>query len=175
MLLFEIHNIAYGWFEVCFLPHSNKACIIENSDYLNCDAPKLLLGSLADLADGVRKEQWLCWQDEPGAHIIHLSLSEENITVGIYSTDKTSKELPYSGDTLKQEIKECRFCNDFEVSYLIDEVLTQFSLYEKGNGLKLYNEHWGNFPQKEYDRLKIYAERLNQKRDKYDEMFFFSY
>ena len=84
MNVFEIHKIHWGWFEVCFTPHTEKQGLLTNSDYLGCDAPALFLEALGDLLEGKSCEKWLCWQDEPGAYILHIGMVEKDISVEIF-------------------------------------------------------------------------------------------
>lgn len=174
MNTFEIHSIRYGWFQVCFTPHDEKQGWLTNSDYLQCDAPALFLDALANILEKCSNEEWLCWQDEPGAYILRLALEDGNIAVEIF-TGKDSLYLPYRGAELANEEKEIYYVNCFEIDKLLDDVLTEFSLYEKGNGLRLYNKHWGDFPQKEYHRLRQCAREIDKTLGNYDKMFCFSY
>lgn len=174
MLLFEIHRIAYGWFEICLSPHKDSAFLL-NSRFMDCDAPRLLLDSLAAIAEGTSRSEWLCWQDEPGAFILHLEADDKNITTEVYRAARESMELPFNGEILKQDAKKLVYSNSFELRRLIDDVLVQFSLYENGNGLALYQRHWSKFPQSEYDRLRACAEKINADLKKYDKMLCLSY
>lgn len=175
MNVFEIHKIRWGWFEVCFTPHAEKQGFLTNSDYLQCDAPALLLEALGDLLEGKSREKWLCWQDEPGAYVLHIGIEEKNFSVEIYYSKKDSLDLPFSGEELADDLDELVYSEVFEARNLLDDVLTEFGLYENGNGLRLYNKHWGDFPQKEYHRLRQCARELDKTLGKYDKMFCFSY
>lgn len=152
MNVFGIHGIHDGWFEVCFTPHGEKQGWLVNSDYLGCDAPAFFLDALADILEEKSTEEWLCWQDEPGAYILRLAFEDEKINVEIF-LGKDSLELPYRGAELAAEQKEFYYANSFEIKQLLNDVLVSFALYENGNGLALYNKHWGEFPEKEYKRL----------------------
>lgn len=175
MNTFEIHRIRYGWFQVCFTPHDEKKGWLTNSDYLQCDAPALFLDALANILEKNSREEWLCWQDEPGAYILRLALENGKVAVEIFIAEKDSLDLPYSGTELASEEKVFEYGNSFEIKQLLNDVLTEFSLYENGNGLRLYNMHWGDFPQKEYHRLRQCARELNKTLGTYDKMFCFSY
>ena len=170
MNVFEIHRIRYGWFEVCFTPHDEKKGWLCNSDYLQCDAPKYFLDALADILEEKTAEEWLCWQDEPGAYILRLALESGKIAAEIFNAPD-SFELPYRGNELAAAEKEFEYRNSFEIKELLDDVLTEFSLYENGNGLALYNKHWDVFPEKEFQRLKSFAVRFNKGLDKYHKLF----
>lgn len=174
MNIFEIHGIRYGWFEVCFTPHDDKQGFLRNSDYLGCDAPMLFLDALADILEEKSSEEWLCWQDEPGAYILRLSFEDGKVNVEIF-LGKDSLWLPHRGAELAKEQKEFFYENSFEIKQLLEDVLTEFSLYENGNGLRLYNKHWGDFPQKEYDRLRQCAEEINKTLGEHKKMFCLSY
>ena len=175
MNTFEIHGIRYGWFQVCFTPHGEKQGWLTNSDYLQCDAPALFLEAVANILEKKSHEEWLCWQDEPGAYILRLALDGEKAAVKIFIAEKDSLDLPYSGAELAREEKTIEYENSFEIKTLLNDVLVEFSLYENGNGLALYNKHWGEFPEKEYRRLKKFAEEFNKGLDKYSRMFCLTY
>ncbi len=175
MNVFEIHGIRYGWFEVCFTPHDEKHGWLTNSDYLGCDAPALFLDALADILEKKTAEEWLCWQDEPGAYILRLALEGGKISVEIFLAEKDSMDLSHRGAELAFEEKTLEYGNLFEIKELLDDVLVEFSLYENGNGLALYNRHWGDFPEKEYRRLKKFAAGFNKGLDKYGKLLCLTY
>ncbi len=175
MNVFEIHGIRYGWFEVCFTPHDEKHGWLTNSDYLGCDAPALFLDALADILEEKTPEEWLCWQDEPGAYILRLALEGGKISVEIFLAEKDSMDLSHRGAELAFEEKTLEYGNLFEIKELLDDVLVEFSLYENGNGLALYNKHWGKFPEKEYRRLKKFAAGFNKGLDKYGKLLCLTY
>lgn len=174
MNVFEIHGIRWGWFKVCFTPHDEKQGFLRNSDYLGCDAPMLFLDALANIFEKKSNEEWLCWQDEPGAYILRLFPEDDKIKVEIF-LGKESLDLPYRGAELAAEPKEPYYENSFEIKQLLDDVLVAFSLYENGNGLKLYNKHWGEFPEKEYKRLRNFAAEYNKGLDKYGKLYGLTY
>lgn len=161
MNVFEIHGIHDGWFEVCFTPRDEKQGWLVNSDYLGCDAPMLFLDALADILEEKSTEEWLCWQDEPGAYILRIVPENGKINVKIF-IGKDSDGLPYRGRELAAEQKEFYYEDSFEIKQLLDDVLVSFSHYENGNGLALYNKHWGEFPEKEYQRLKKFAAEFDK-------------
>ena len=176
MNVFEIHKIGYGWFEVCFTPHAEKQGWLINSDYLCCEAPTNFLNALADIFEGKIKEEWQCWQDEPGAYILHMELVESELLVEIFGSKSDSEYLnEHRGEKLIPEVDELIYRDTFEPQYLLDDVITQFSLYENGNGLRLYEKNWGNFPKVEYHRLRKCAAEINNTLDKYRKMFCFKY
>lgn len=175
MNVFEIHKIRWGWFVVCFTPHAENRGFLTNSDYLGCDAPAMFLEALANILEARSKDEWLCWQDEPGASVLHIGASDKGLSVEIFYSGKDSLELPFGGKELVSEADELIYQNVFETQYLLDDVLTEFGLYENGNGLRLYNKHWGGFPQKEYHRLRKCAQELDKTLDKYHKMFCLGY
>ena len=175
MNVFEIHGIRYGWFEVCFTPHGEKKGWLMNSDYLECDAPKLFLEALADILENKSSEEWLCWHDEPGAYILRISLEAGKVAMEIFTADKDALDLPYKGEVLAAEKKTLEYENTFEIKQLLDDVLVEFSLYENGNGLALYKKHWGEFPEKEFGRLKKIAVKFNNEADKNHKLYCLTY
>lgn len=175
MNVFEIHGIRYGWFEVCFTPHDEKKGRLINSDYLQCDAPKHFLDALANILEEKTREEWLCWQDEPGASILRIALEQGKIAVEIFNAEKDSFDLPQCGAELAHEEKTFEYGNLFEIKQLLDDVLVEFSLYENGNGLALYNKHWDEFPEKEFGRLKKFAAEFNKSLEKNHKLFCLTY
>ncbi len=178
MNTFEIHKIRYGWFEVCFTPHAEKQGWLTNSDYLQCEAPTNFLNALSDIFEGKTTEEWQCWQDEPGAYILHIELVEGEILVEIFGSKSDSEYLNedrHRGEKLISEVDELFYRETFEPQYLLDDVITEFSLYENGNGLRMYEKHWGKFPKVEYHRLRKCAAEINNTLDKYSKMFCFKY
>jgi len=149
-MLFKILSIYYGWFEIDF----NRGFILTNSDYLDCDAPRLLLEALCDLLESKITEAWLCWQDEPGACILNLEKQGDKLVIKIYNTNKESFDLDYSGVTLSKHTSECLFRTEAELKDSAKSILEEFELYENGNGRQRYNSNWGDFPQQQYERLK---------------------
>lgn len=174
MNTFEIHGIRYGWFQVCFTPHDEKHGWLTNSDYLQCDAPRLFLNALANILEEKSAEEWLCWQDEPGAYILRLALEAGKVAVEIFLAPD-SIEMPYRGAELASAEKVFDYKNSFDIKRLLDDVLVQFSLYENGNGLRMYEKHWDKFPMVEYHRLRKCAAEINNTMDKYSKMFCFEY
>lgn len=150
-MLFQILSITHGWFEVDF----NRQFVLTNSDFMGCDAPALLLDALGNLFECKATVQWLCWQDEPGAYILRLERDGEQLSIEIFDADKDSYHLDYSGANLERHIVKILYKTDDNIKNLIEAVTTEFSLYENGNGQQRYRHHWGDFPQKQYDRLRL--------------------
>jgi len=44
---------------------------------------------------------------------------------------------------------------------LIDSIVTEYALYETGNGRDYYEANWEDFPQVEYNKLKKIAFELD--------------
>lgn len=158
MNVFKIESIEYGWFNIRI-----GKCYIECSDYLSCDSPKMFLRAIISLANNDTKEEWLCWQNEPGAEIMHLKKENDNLKIQLFGATTDSFELELTGKELKCYCGESRGNFDVKLLALIDDILVEFSLYEKGNGLLLYSKHWEDFPQREFDSLKAIAHILVKK------------
>ena len=56
----------------------------------------------------------------------------------------------------------------------LDNLVTEFSLYENGNGLCLYQENWMNFPSEEFHILKDLARSMVKNKED-SELFFNTY
>lgn len=150
-MLFKIVSISHGWFQVDF----NRQFLLTNSDFLNCDAPALLLEAVGNLMEYGTAVQWLCWQNEPSAYILKLERKGNQLIGQVYDTDAESTELDYSGQGLADYITECVFCFEEEMNQAAKTIADEFSLYEKGNGREQYCRHWSAFPDKEYGRLHM--------------------
>lgn len=149
-MLFKILSITHGWFEVDF----NRQFVLTNSDFMGCDAPTLFLNALGELFENKAAVQWLCWQDEPGAYILRLERDGERLIIEIFDAVKDSAHLEYSGACLEEEIGK-RLCQaDVPLKNFAAAVTAEFGLYENGNGRQHYQDHWGDFPQEEYNRLQ---------------------
>lgn len=156
-MLFKILSISHGWFDIDI----NRQFVLVNSDYLGCDAPALLLEALGNLMEQTQTVQWLCWQDEPGAYILKLERNDDKLIGRVYDTDTDSFGLDYSGMGLANEAKECVFVFEEKILKAVTAIYEEFNLYEKGNGRLRYLRHWGDFPDKEYGRIKMLLHQSN--------------
>ena len=140
MKCFKIDSIGYGWFEFRIGMY-----YVETSDFLGYDMPTEFLNKLIKVLKGSSKE-WVYVMNEPGADILEILRSDNMITVNSFSMNKPSTELS----------------SEIEV--------TEYSLYENGNGRKCFDLNWGGYPQKEYDELKRIAIEINKNQGKYDKL-----
>lgn len=166
MKIFKINSIEYGWFEIRLGKY-----YIECSDFLGCDSPKYLLGAVLDLLEKKSSEEWICWQDEPGACIMQINIEDGKFKFNVYDSAKNSDELERTGISLKENCEKCWLSINIEISLMVDNLVAEFSLYENGNGLLMYEKHWADFPKNEYKRLKDYALKLEEKLDSYSGLF----
>lgn len=156
MRSFKIESIEYGWFEF----RIGKDHVVA-SDYLGYDISKELLVKLLKVLKGSSKE-WVYIMNEPGASIMGLSMVHNQIAINIYSMNKPSYDL---GNEIEEELrnmKECEYSAEIDKNELVDAVVTDYSLYENGNGRCYYETNWGEFPQCEYDELKKIAFEINK-------------
>ncbi len=164
MKCFKIESIEYGWFECRIGKH-----YVEASDYLGYDMPKEFLSKLIKVLKGSLKK-WIYVMNEPGATIIELMPMDDTITISAYSMNKPSYNL---SPIIEEEIKnkgECDFSLVISKSELIDSVVTEYSLYENGNGRSYYETNWGDYPQNEYNELKKIAFEMNRNLREYDSL-----
>ena len=159
MRCFKIESIEYGWFE-CRIGKYR----IDASDYLGYDISKEFLMKLLKLLKGSSKE-WIYEMNEPGASMIELSLTEDTITVSVYRMNKTSSDLSKETEDEIQNCEECKYSISIDKSELVDAIVTEYSLYETGNGRRYYEINWGDFPQIEYNELKCIAFEINKNRN----------
>lgn len=150
-MVFKIISISHGWFEVDI----NREFVLVNSDFLSCDAPALLLDALGNLVEGTDSVQWLCWQNEPGAYILKLEQKDSRLVWEVWDTDADSTELDYCQGNLDSHATECVYRLEEDLYKAAEAVESEFSLYENGNGSQRYRAHWGDFPHREFGRLKM--------------------
>jgi hypothetical protein len=123
----------------------------------------LLLDALCNLLEDKVDKEWLCWQDEPGANILKLDKTDEQLSIEIYATDKDSCDLAHSGVTLSKHVTECLYKTKEDLKKCAEAIYMEFELYEYGIGRKRYEKNWGTFPP-QYFRLR---ELLKQKNTSY--------
>ena len=170
MNIFKINAIQYGWFEVRFGNYD-----MECSDYLDYNTPQILLKAVLHLLEKKSSEEWICWQNEPGASIMQLSIVEQKIKLQVYDCDKAAYELETTGDSLKRNCGSCEMSMDVEIYKIVDDLVAEFSLFENGNGLSMYEKHWMEFPKEEYQRLKNYAYELQERLGSTETLFCITY
>ena len=98
------------------------------------------------------------------------ALKQELVIFAEYDSLKTSYELNL--DEKKENCGKYIYTVDVDVQNVVDGLVTEFSLYENGNGRTLYEKHWMEFPKDEYEELKLYAFELQKNTRKYDELFY---
>lgn len=160
---FKINSISYGWFDVCIASN-----LIEVSDFLNYDMPQKFLSKVIRVLNE-STEEWLYLMNEPGASMLHIYLKNNWIHFAEYSLSVDSTELNDEDEEAdRDKCEECRFDVAIDIQNAVDGIVTEFSLYENGNGRMLYEQHWDAFPAKEFEKLKEYAFRLQEKAGEYD-------
>lgn len=154
MYAFEISYIKAGWFEVKISLDSEEI-IITNSDYLDNDAPAILLKNISNLLENRTTEAWLCWQDEPGAFIWSLKNVDDTLFISISIAMKDSMQLNYEGETLRdEEVYKVIAEISIPLYTFAKEVYDAFYLYSSGEKLEQYEGGWMPFPADELSRLK---------------------
>ena len=109
--------------------------------------------------------------NEPGAAILHIYLKNERVHFAQYNLSVASDELNCEDEAAEQDkCEKCWFDIPVDIQNTVDGIVTEFSLYENGNGRRLYEKHWGAFPTKEYKELKEYAFHLQEKAGKYNDL-----
>lgn len=147
--IFKISAIEHGWFGIKIGEN-----YIECSNYLGYDIPKMLLKIFSNLFEKKSHKEWLCWQNEPGAYIMQLTAWGGVLTIKVYSSKAEAYKIGTSEDSLKPNCNECLFEAGFDFTAAARSLLKEFALYENGNERLLYEKHWMEFPQKEYEALK---------------------
>ena len=162
---FKINNISYGWFDMCIGPHLSTA-----SDFLGYDMPKKFLYKVLRVIKG-NTEEWLYLMDEPGAGILHIYMKDGKVHFAEYSLSVSSDELSYEDEEAEQDkCEKCWYDIAVDIQNTVDGIVTEFSLYENGNGRILYEKHWGAFPAEEFEKLKEYAFQLQENAGEYDNL-----
>jgi len=164
MKCFKIEEISYGWFEFRIGQY-----LAGVSDFLGYDMPREFLSKLVRVLENSSKER-IYLMYEPGAELMEIFPQGEKIAVKIYSMNKQSAELSPVIEEETGSIGGCKFSGEFTKASLTDDVVTEFSLYEKGNGRRCYAKNWGEFPQKEYDELKRIAFEINKNQSEYNSL-----
>lgn len=164
MKCFKIESIEYGWFECRIGKY-----YIEASDYLGYDMPKEFLSKLIKVLKKSSKE-CIYVMNEPGATMIELIPVDDTISISAYSMNKPSYDLSHNIEEEIKNIGECDFSIAVVKLELIDCVVTEYSLYENGNGRSYYETNWGDYPQNEYDELKRIAFETNKNLREFDSL-----
>ncbi|MBR1737287.1 MAG: hypothetical protein IJ736_09770 [Firmicutes bacterium] len=169
---FKIRKLMYGWMIIGI----GEDHLIEASDFLGYDLPKKFLEKMIRLIRHESSEGLLHWQNEPGACIMCIENTDETICFSLYESKKDSDELdPYDERKEWQSCGNKIFSYDVKINDALDGIVAEFSLYENGNGRKMYEKHWGDFPQEEYDELKKIASEINKNCGRYDKLFCMTY
>ncbi len=156
MKCFKIDSIEYGWFEFRVGSYD-----IEASDYLGYDISGEFLSKLIKVLDCQSKER-IYIMHEPGAELMELESADDKIIISIYPLDKECYDLSADIEKEAENKGECCYSFKYDKAELLDCVVTEYSLYENGNGRRYYELNWGEFPQGEYDELKKIAFEINK-------------
>ena len=156
MKCFKIDSIEYGWFEFRIGMY-----YVEASDFLGYDIPTEFISKLIKVLKESPKE-WVYVMNEPGADIMEILRSDNAIIINVYSMNKPSSELSRDIEEELKNIGNCEFSISFKIPELVDAVVTEYALYENGNGRKYFEMNWGGYPQREYDELKRIAFEINK-------------
>ncbi len=109
---------------------------------------------------------------EPCADILHIVKEKNEIKLELFDTIEESYEIDLNN--MKPYCKKCYATYQTEWITFLDNLVTEFSLYENGNGLCLYQENWMNFPSKEFHILKDLARSMVKNKED-SELFFNTY
>lgn len=149
---------------MCIVSHP-----VEVSDFLSYDMPQKFLSKIIRVLNE-NSEEWLYLMNEPGAALLHIYLKDGRIHFAAYGLSVDSTELNEDEEADRDKCEECWFDVDVDIQNIVDGIVTEFSLYENGNGLMLYEKHWDVFPEKEFRELKEYAFQLQEKAEKYNSL-----
>lgn len=164
---FKIDRIMHGW--INFRLGDN---LLEASYFLNYDLPKKLIEKIINLIKNKSDEEWLYLQNEPGAEIMCIDKTDNAVCFTCYDCKKESYELDQRNESREQFCcTDKLFSINIDTYDIIDSIVSEFSLYEDGNGRMLYEYHWGGFPIKEYNEIKSIALDIDSKNNNAIKMF----
>jgi hypothetical protein len=101
-------------------------------------------------------EDWLCWQDEPGANILYLLKFGEQLSLEVYETEIS--DLAHRGISLNEYMIKRVYKATGSLRKIAEAVYLEFELYEYGIGRKRYEKNWGVFPMQYYRLRKLLRE-----------------
>jgi hypothetical protein len=103
----------------------------------------------------IRKGQWLCWHDEPGAVIWNIKNKEDILHMTIAESEKDSYQLLDREDSLSNEpLYEMLIEFSIPLYTFGKEVYDEFYKYSYGDSLELYEQEWMEFPAEELKQLR---------------------
>ena len=164
---FKILGIDYGWFYMWIGPNH----MIEGSDYLGYDLPKLFLSKVWNVLQKDGNEEWLYLMDEPHGYIMRIAYDAGRVHLSEYPLTKECHHLSHKEEDEKDNCGECIFRKDWEMEDFVDSLVSEFYLYENGNARELYELHWMPFPDEEYEKLKKLAFEIDKKMPKYEKLY----
>lgn len=167
---FKINNIEYGWFGMKFGEH-----YVEASDFLGYDLPQIFLRKILNVLEKRTKDEWLYLMNEPGADMMHIYEGEDKVHFEVWDLSKCSDELDRDESAEKDSCTKCNFSMEISWKEAVDGLVTEFALYENGNGRAMYEKHWGPYPEKEYAELKKHAYEIEKTLTEYEDMFCISF
>lgn len=167
---FKINSIEYGWFTM-----SIGQVLSEASDFLGYDMPQKFLEKVLRVVKD-NTEEWLYLMNEPGAAILHIYLENKKVHFAQYDLSVASDDLNSEDEAEEHDkCEKCWFDVKVDIEDAVDGIVTEFSLYENGNGRLLYEKHWGEFPDKEFGKLREYAFQLQENVGEYDDLLCTTY
>lgn len=144
----KIESIRHGWFAMRFGGYE-----IDCTNVFEHDTPMKLLQAVYDLVQKNDETKIVRWDGEPGAQIMCLERIEDEILITVYETSKSAYDLNCSAEQMMRYCGEVKWSMKMDFSEFIDELVTEFWLYENGNGLNLYERNWMRFPNKSFEKL----------------------
>lgn len=165
MTWFKIESVHYGWFGM-----SAGQIYFKASNYTDYDMPRRLLEKIVRLISGESEREYLYLLAEPHAALLVLSVTHSRICMEAYDLIRDSNDLPRQERDALGLLGECWANLAVLIPDAADDLVTEFSLYENGNGRALYETHWMPFPQDAYDALKALAFRFAGERMEDEDM-----
>ena len=162
-----IEEIAYGWLTLK-IGKMHVSC----SDFRDYDFLQKFLEKIIRILNQKSVREWVWCMHEPGATVLQISKENQKMIFQHYGLSVDSFKLPKENETSSGvEVKELISEEKIPVSDLLDYLVTEFSLYELGNGRKIYENNWFPFPQKEYEILRQKAIEINSIKGEFEELF----
>lgn len=160
MTWFKIESIRYGGFAMTAGELYCKA-----SDRCGYDMPRKFLEKIVRLVTGESDREYLYLMAESGASMLVLSAGRCRIHLDVYDLKADCDALPAVEREAYSLLGDCYANLAVTIPEAVDDLVTEFSLYENGNGKALYESHWMPFPQEPFDALKSIAFQIEEEME----------
>ena len=155
----KIESIRHGWFAMRFGGYE-----IDCTNVFEHDTPMELLQAVYDLVKKNDETKIVRWDGEPGSEIMCLERIEDEILITVYETSKSVYDLNCSAEQMMRYCGEEKWSVKMDFSEFVDELVTEFWLYENGNGRILYEKNWMQFSLSTFERLMSSVMEISKRK-----------